>query len=243
MRLVTLDLEAAPAQVVVWDLKAGNWINPGNIIKPRKVICMAYRWYGDSETMFTSEWSSSHEEMVQQVWHVLDEADGAITWNGSAYDLPMLNTEFILAGLGPPSPCASIDLMKVVKQKARFMSNSLDFVTSQLGIGRKGDPGGMKTWLAIEKGDEKAQQRMELYNKLDVELTEHAYRKLRPWISNHPSRGIIDADQGCPICGGSLAPRGYAYTRTGRFRRFCCSDCKAWSRSTRRDEFTEITAA
>ena len=242
MRLVTLDIEAAPAQVVVWDLKA-NWIAPGNVLKPRRLLCLAYRWYEDSETRFASEWGSSHEEMVQQIWHVLDEADGVITWNGQGYDLPMLNTEFIMAGLGPPSPYASIDLMKTVKQKCRFMSHSLSFVTDQLGIGRKGDPGGMKTWLAVEKGDEKAQERMRVYNELDVELTEMAYRKLRPWISGHPSRGIIDADQGCPTCGGSLAPRGYAYTRTGRYRRFCCNDCKAWSRSTRRDEFTEITAA
>ena len=243
MRLVTLDIEASPAQVVTWDLKTNGWISPGNILKPRRLLCLAYRVYGDTETQFTSEWTDGHEEMVQRTWHVLDEADGIISYNGQGYDLPMLNTEFILAGLGPPSPYASIDLMKVVKQKARFMSNSLDFVTGQLGIGRKGDPGGMKTWLAVEKGDEKAQERMRLYNELDVELTELAYRKLRPWISNHPSRGIIDAGQGCPICGGSLAPRGYSYTRTGRFRRFCCNDCKAWSRSTRRDEFTEITAA
>ena len=60
MRLVTLDIEAAPAQVVVWDLKA-NWINPGNILHPRRLLCLAYRWYGDEETRFASEWGSSHE--------------------------------------------------------------------------------------------------------------------------------------------------------------------------------------
>ena len=247
MRLITLDIEVAPAQVVVWDLKA-DYVNYGNILRPRRIICLAYRWYGDSETQFLSEWTDGPEETTQQAWHLMDEADGIITWNGSAYDLPMLRTSFLLAGLGPPSPSVSIDLMKTCKRQFRLMSNSLDYVTSQIGVGRKGDSGGMKTYFALESGNEgvrdKARERMKLYNELDVEITEMAYRKIRPWIStSHPSRAIIDADQGCPICGGSLAPRGYAYTRTGRFRRFCCNDCKAWSRSTRRDEFTEITAA
>lgn len=241
MRLLTLDVETAPAQVAVWDLKA-DYINYGNILKPRRIICLAYRWYGDSETMFLSEWTTGREEMIQQAWHLADEADGIISFNGQAYDMPMLNTEFVLAGLGPPSPYANIDLMKTAKRQFRMMSNSLDYLTGQLGVGRKGDSGGMKTWLAIENGDERARERCRQYNEMDVEITELLYRKLLPWIPQHPSRGIVDAAQGCPVCDGPLRPRGYAYTRTARYRRYVCGECGKWCRSTKRDNYTEIIA-
>jgi RNase_H superfamily len=239
MKLLTLDIEAAPAQVVTWDLKA-DWINPGNILKSRRLLCMASKWYGDPEITFLSEWGDGREEMIQRAWHLLDEADGVIGYNSQGYDMPMLATEFILAGMPPPSPYVNIDLMRTVKRRFRMMSNSLDYLTGQLGVGRKGDSGGMKTWLAVENGDERARKVMEEYNKLDVEITEQLYCKLLPWIPNHPSRAIVDQDEGCPSCGGLLRPRGFTYTKTRRYRRFRCDDCQGWSRSTHCEDTVAI---
>ena len=239
IKLLTLDIETAPAQVVVWDLKA-DWVNPGNILKPRRMICLAAKWLGEPEMIFLSEWDDGHEGMVRKIYELINEADGIITYNGQGFDMPMLHTEFILAGFPPPAPYANIDLMRACKRRFRFMSNSLDFITGQLHIGRKGDSGGMKTWLAMERGDEAARERCRIYNEMDVELTELLYLKLRPWIPNHPSRAIVDADDGCPVCSGLLRPRGFSFTKTGKYRRFCCDDCGAWSKATHGEEFTGI---
>ncbi len=239
MRILCIDVEVAPATAVIWDLKT-TYVNPGNILSRRKLICAACKWIGEPGMFFFSFWDDGHEEMVKAIYDLVDEADAVVHYNGQAYDMPMLNTEFALAGLPPPSPYSQIDLMKAVKKNFRFMSNKLDYITGQLGVGRKADSGGMATWLDVMSGDEKAREKFREYNQVDVELTELLYKKLLPWIPSHPSRAIIDGDDGCPSCGGQLKPRGYAYTRVGRFRRFRCDECGGWSRSTHRDESVEI---
>jgi hypothetical protein len=55
---------------------------------------------------------------------------------------------------------------------------------------------------------------MERYNKQDVRLTEKVYKKLRPFIKNHPHLGTGNSDA-CPACGSlNVQKRGHAFTRS-----------------------------
>jgi transposase-like protein len=86
---------------------------------------------------------------------------------------------------------------------------------------------------------------MKQYNKRDVVLLEELYAKLQPWIKNHPNRALyIDnlEDDVCPNCASTnLRARGFALTNMGKFRRFRCHDCGAWSRSKSRISGVTVT--
>jgi len=168
--------------------------------------------------------------MAEALYDLLDEADVVCHYNGESFDMPKINTELKLAGLGKPSPYRQIDLLKTSRKEFDFGSNKLDSIAKRLGIGSKVAHEGFRLWLAVLAGDEKAWKRMERYNKHDVILTERLYREYLPWIANHPNRGLY-ADGSCPTCGSDdLERRGYAYTSVGTYRRYRCRDCGAWSR-------------
>lgn len=191
------------------------------------------------------EYASIHhngrEEMLSKLHGCLDEADVVVTYNGKSFDTPVANREFLLLGLAKPAPYTQVDLYRVVRSEFRFASNKLDHIVQQLGIGSKVAHPGHTLWQKCLEGDEKSWNLFRKYNKQDVVLLEELYDRLLPWIPSHPNRRLYGGD-GCPKCSGELAPRGYAYTNTGEYRRYRCRDCGAWSRDTRRVEGTGVVS-
>jgi hypothetical protein len=147
------------------------------------------------------------------------------------FDIPHLQQEFLLAGLGPPSPYKQIDLCRVVKRRFSFPSNKLEYVVSALGIGHKVKHEGFDLWIKCLAGDGAAWERMERYNKRDVTLLEDLYTYLLPWIGQHPSYAALTGDRVCPACGGShVIKRGSYLTQVSLFQAYQCKDCGAYSR-------------
>jgi hypothetical protein len=137
----------------------------------------------------------------------------------------------------PPAPYSQVDLFQVVKQNFRFPSNKLDYISQSLDLGEKLHHTGHQLWRDCLDGKEAAWKLMRKYNRQDVVLTEDLYRRLLPWIKNHPHHGLyvdISADL-CPNCGSQdLVRQGYARTTVGRFQRLQCRGCGTWSRSSTR---------
>src|SRR5690606_40576567 len=134
------------------------------------------------------------------------------------FDLPRLNTEFVMMGLTPPAPYRSIDLLKVVRQNFQFTSNKLAYVSEQLGLTGKVKHEGHELWIKCMAGDPKAWAKMKKYNVQDVRLLEELYEKPKPWIKAHPNWGLYSDTQDtvCPTCGSAdLAGRGVRGTATG----------------------------
>lgn len=235
MRILLIDIETSPNKVCTWGLYNQN-VSINQIMKPGQTLCAAYKWVGDPnrKTVFVSAWTTGFDEMTKMLHEVLSEADAVITYNGNKFDLPTLNREFLLAGLTPPSPSKSIDLYRTVRKQFKFVSNKLDFVCQQLGLGSKTHHKGMDLWTGVEAGNRKDQKTMEVYNKQDVFLLEKLYNRLLPWIPSHPSTtvhdGLTDVPR-CPTCGGAhVQRRGYHITKVARYHRLHCQDCGSWSR-------------
>lgn len=235
MKILLIDLETSPTTAAVWGLYGVN-ISINQIKAPGRTLCAAYKWLGDPDkkTVFVSQWKTGFDEMTKMLHAVLSEADAVITYNGNKFDLPTLNREFLLAGLTPPSPSKSIDLYRTVRKQFKFVSNKLDFVCQQLGLGSKTHHKGMDLWTGVEAGNRKDQRTMEVYNKQDVFLLEKLYNRLLPWIPNHPSTpvhdGLTDAPR-CPTCSSThVQRRGYHVTKIGKYHRVHCQDCGSWSR-------------
>jgi hypothetical protein len=95
-------------------------------------------------------------------------------------------------------------------------------------------------------GDPKAWALFKRYNVQDVRLTEDLYYRLQPWIVAHPHRGLVDGVDGdsCGKCGGTdLARRGFLLTNVGRYQRYQCSGCGAWSRGGQRLGSVDVRSA
>lgn len=184
------------------------------------------------------EFHDGHDEMLNGIHGLLDEADAILTWNGKSFDQKHLNREFLEAELGPPSPYAHIDLMVEVKRSFRFASNKLDHVSRRLGLAGKVEHEGHALWVKCLQGDEKAWARMVRYQKQDVNLLVELHEKLLPWLSNYPHQGLYSGELDCcQRCGSmDLEKRGYAYTALGRYQQYRCRACGGWSRSVKRED-------
>lgn len=166
--------------------------------------------------------------MITAIHKLLEKADAVVHYNGCKFDIPTLNKEFILMGLNPPSNYKEIDLLRVARARFKFQSNKLDFVAQALGVGTKIKHKGMDLWKGCMDKDERSWRLMEKYNKKDVLLLEQVYKRMLPWIKNHPNYGLYtDSDRPvCRNCGSSkVIKKGMEYTAVGKYQRFKCRDC------------------
>lgn len=234
MKILLLDIETSPIKAFVWGLWDQN-VSLSQIIEPSHTLCWAAKWYGEDEVYFDSLHRNNKDTMLKHIWELLDKADAVVHYNGIRFDIPILNAEFLVAGMPPPSPYKQIDLLRTVKSQMRLPSNKLDYVSKVLNIGQK-----VKTdfelWVGVMKDEPKAWKQMETYNIQDVNLLERAYDKLKPWIKGHPNQNLYTGGKHvCPSCGGaSLHKRGVSYTISGSYQRYVCLTCRAWSRDSKK---------
>lgn len=229
--VLTIDIETRPNLAYVWGLWDQN-VGLSQIAEVGTVICFAAKWGHEKRTQFYSDHHDGHEATIHAAWDLLDAADVVIGYNSKSFDVKHLHREFVLAGMPPPAPHRDIDLLTVAKQRFRFVSNKLDNVANELGLGTKVKHSGFDLWLGCMADDPKAWATMKRYNIGDVKLTEALYDYLRPWIKNPPHPGLYGgARDGCPSCGGTNLDRnGDAPALSRRYRQYRCLDCGAHSR-------------
>jgi DNA polymerase elongation subunit (family B)/predicted RNA-binding Zn-ribbon protein involved in translation (DUF1610 family) len=229
MKILLLDIETAPNTAYVWGLFKQN-ISISQLVDSSAMLCWAAKWLDEDEVMFRSIMTGK-KGMLKTIHKLLDEADAVVHYNGSRFDIPTLNKEFLEAGMPPPSPYAQIDLLKTARQQFRFPSNKLDYVGRALKLGRKTSHEGFELWIKCMNKDPNAWERMEEYNIQDVWLLEQVYYKFLPWIKKHPNIGVHkDTEHTCPNCGSpEVQRRGYNVTGSGKYQRYQCKDCGTWS--------------
>ena len=234
MKILLIDIETTPNLAHVWGLWQQN-VGLSQLLESTEMMCFAAKFVGDKRTQFYSTFWDGKETMVQKAWDLLNEADVVVGWNSRSFDEKHLNREFLQAGLTPPSPYKSLDLMLAVKKKFRLPSNKLQYVSKMLGLAGKVQHSGHELWIQCMAGLEKAWRQMKKYNIQDVDLLEDVYWAILPWIDGHPAVALYDGlgEDSCPNCGGTnLAREGYAHTKQSVFQRYQCRDCGKWSRST-----------
>lgn len=245
MNVLMLDIETAPNLAYVWGLWDQN-VAINQIVNSGYVLCWSAKWLDNDEVMFDSIDKSGEISMLKSIHKLLDKADVVVTHNGLKFDLPTLNKEFLIKGFNPPSPYKQVDTLANCRRLYRFESNKLQYVAQQLGIGSKIDHSGFELWVNCMKGDSKAWEEMERYNRQDVVLLEKLYKKILPWIPNHPNVSVYDSTNCCPNCGsGNYQRRGKQISKTNIYKRYQCSDCGHWFKSSKpkqpSTEFRQIT--
>ena len=236
-KILYYDIETAPNLAYVW----GQYQQ--DVIEHQRewyMLCVSYKWEGQKRTKvcslidFPETYAKDFENdvhVVSKLWELIDEADIVIAHNGDKFDMRKANARFVKHGLGPPSPVASVDTLKVARKYFMFNSNRLNHVGKHLGLGEKVQTGGFQLWAGCMRGDMKSWKRMIKYARQDVDLLREVYLKLRPWMTNHPNNNMYKKEDGCPTCGGThMQRRGYKVTKTMRYVQMQCQTCGAYSR-------------
>lgn len=224
-KILVLDIEWEPATAYVWRMWDEN-IMPDQLIDDGGMLCFCANWLGTNDYQFFCKWENGRDGMAKAALLLLSEADAVITYNGDRYDLPKINGEILLAGLNPPPPPTSIDLIKTVK-KMGFVMNRLAYIGPKLGLGKKVPNEGFRLWRRVVEGDEKARNRMRKYCIQDVKLNVKLYNRIKGHIKNHPHLGKEARE--CGSCGSNhVQSRGFRRTKYFKVQRLQCQGCGAW---------------
>lgn len=231
MKILLLDIETAPNTAHVWGLWDQN-VGLNQLLESSYVLCWAAKWLGDPHIFFSSVYETDTRKMLKEIHRLLEEADAVVHYNGTKFDIPTLNKEFLLHGLKPPAPYRQVDLLKVARNQFKFPSNRLDYVASALRLGDKYKHEGHELWIKCMNNDPTAWKEMEKYNKHDVLLLEAVYDRFKPWIRHHANHALYGSNGlVCPNCGStSYQRRGFAYTSASKYQRFQCRGCGNWFR-------------
>jgi DNA polymerase elongation subunit (family B) len=144
MKVLLLDIETAPNKVYTWGLYNQN-VALNQIEEAGYTMCWAAKWYGSKDMLFNSI-RNGKVGFLKEIYDLISEADVVVHYNGTKFDMPTLNKEFVRIGLTPPSPVIEIDLYRTAKNRFRFPSNSLNYVAEYLKLGGKLAHKGMELW-------------------------------------------------------------------------------------------------
>lgn len=233
-RILVLDIETGPGKAFFWNL-FDTYIPLERVIEPGRMLCFAAKFVGEKEVYFGSEWTDGRIQMLQRLTALINEADAVVTFNGDKFDFRKIRGEVIAAGLPPFAPPTSIDLYKTVRGLG-YTSGKMDYVAQFLKLGSKTKHAGFALWRDVLAGCKKAQRKMTKYNIQDIKLTERLYKKLRPYIANHPTLRDNEGKVKCPVCGGTHHQhRGYRYTMYFKTARLECQNkkCGKWFQGKR----------
>ena len=241
-RVLIFDIERVPMrtkQLEAWDMKSLQYrrLTPNDIESWGRTICLAYQWLGERKVNFIAEWQEGgRDAFLKKAHEILSEADLVVGHNSIQFDVPHLQGEFALEGLGEPAPFKQFDTLLTARKKFNYEANHLDTLTRRFGLSHKTDKYSSKVaWAAVE-GDEKAQRRIQRYNEGDVRATTALYLYLRPWGSYNLGTFVDGADDKlvCPICTSTkLQRRGERASSLGRYPQYQCQSCGKWSKGKR----------
>lgn len=221
-RILTIDIERLPGLAPVWDQKT-RYIPASQWVRYPRMVCFAAEWYGATTPLFHASWHKT--DMVKAAWDLYDRADVVVTFNGVRFDNTHLRTEWLLAGLPPPSPWKDVDLFQVAARTFGFDSKSLAHLCERLDLPGKTGHYDSKVAEAAAAGDKTAQTELRSYNLGDIAANWAVYDRLRPWIHNHPHINVTDKPT-CNKCGSTDLNRIGDYRAIVLdYAAYRCADC------------------
>ena len=244
MKILAIDCETSPNLAHVWGLFKQN-VGINQLVATTEMLCFGAQWIEikdgkvhRGEYVFAAQWETGGRKgMVRKLWKLLDEADAVMGWNNSTFDNKHFTREFFEMGLPPHRPYLSIDLMFKVKSLVRLPSYKLDFVLQWLNIGKKVETGGFSLWSGVMKGEKWAQDKMEEYQRGDVEdVLVAVLERILPWIDLPANVNLytdgydVDSRPLCKNCGGKTKWDGWRMTASSRFRQYKCKSCGKYGR-------------
>jgi len=199
------DIETSPNIGLFWTAGYKLNISHENIIKERAIICICYKWQG-KDKVYELHWDSKQDDkrMLTEFIKIANEADELVGHNGDKYDLSFIRTRCLFHGIEMFPNYDTIDTLKQSRSKFKFNSNKLDYIAQYLGVGAKIQTS-YNLWkdIVLEK-DKEAMSKMIEYCKMDVEILEKVFMKMKGHFVNKLHHGLLlgGKKHSCPECGG-----------------------------------------
>ena len=218
-KILLLDIETARMIFGGWRIGKQR-VSPEQIIKDWFMLGWSAKWLFDSKTM--SDFVTAGEALSRDdsrickgIWKLMNEANVIISHNGKRFDIPKLNTRFILNHMKPPMPYQTIDTFQVAYKQFSFASASLNFLSLIMHRKEKLHTD-YKLWIDCENGKQESIDYMHQYCVADTNILEEVYLELRPWIKSHPNLAVIMEAESpcCPNCGSFEFDEGEGYYTT-----------------------------
>lgn len=233
-RICWWDIETSYSLIAGFDLYNQNHSHK-QIVEEWYIISAAWMFEGDDKPSSISTYTKDDRKVVEKLYEVLGETDILVHHNGDKFDVKKLKARAIQLGMPPLKPVTTIDTLKVARKEFKFTSNRLDYIAKYFGVGAKSDTSS-GLWLSVLMGDPNAVDEMESYNRQDVVILREVYKKLAPWMTNHPSMGTLihGDDRGhCKVCGGGrLHIKAYKLRGKEKYPQYQCQDCGSYKTAT-----------
>lgn len=207
------------------------------------IMVISYKWKGEKKVHTITrknptEWSRKlfdDKEICREFAKVFASADMHVTWNGTRFDVPFLQTRMMKHRLGILPPIAHEDGLRTARRSLK-MRRSLDNIQKFFELGtEKEDMNLAKVWMPAAMGDPIALKQVIKRCESDVKLLEEAYDLLAPLSKVHPNMNLMDDEtvmDKCPLCKSFKIHRKGTLPALRHYRiRYQCQDCGRWSTS------------
>lgn len=223
-RILIYDIETSPIIAHLWSMWQQG-IGLKQIQADWFVMSFCAKWLGEDEIFYYDQRNVENmeddSELCRKLWDLFNEADFVVGQNVKSFDNKKMNARFILNGLPRPSTYRSIDTLDIAKANFGFTSRKLAYMTDHLcNDVKKQDHKefpGHEMWVECLKGNQKAWEAMEAYNRDDVLSTEELYILFSSWDLKLPNFDVycdevLDMDE--------WEHDGFHYSQYGKYKRY-----------------------
>lgn len=236
-KVLIFDVEISTTQITIeqYGLKVfKKYLDPKDIIRDWIMLGAAWKWLDEPHVYCVSVSSKNpidDTEVVSSLYQAIDEADIIIGHNSDKFDIKKIKTKAFLYGHKPLGKKKTIDTLKIARSEFSFSSNKLSHLAEECQVTCKAES---PDWEKALQGCPKELAYMRKYNRLDVQVTEEIYLKLRGWMKSHPNFNAfydIKDSEGrkvdvCPSCASAnTVEKGVEVTAAGRYKTYQCEEC------------------
>lgn len=247
LRRLFMDIETSPNVVLSWRIGFKINLDHSNILKERAVICIGWKWGGESE-IHSLHWDENQNDktMLEKFAEVAEEADEIVMHNGDRFDLPWFKTRCLFHGIHTFPEYKTVDTLQWARRKFYFNSNRLDYIAKFLGLGGKiKTEFGLWKEIVLNKCPE-SMRLMLTYCKRDVGLLEQVWKRLSDAVPHKTHVGVLAGKQAwsCPYDGSTnVTTHKTQVSKLGTITyQMRCKDCSRYymiSEKAHRDFLTE----
>lgn len=199
-KVLYFDIETSTSRMVLdvfsMRVKTG-WLDWHDIEKPFYVICWSAAWVTDKAPVILSDAVTGYEakrrkdkRCLQGLWDLMDSADYVVGHNSIGFDVKMVNTRFLLNGMGTPQDFRQVDTYRIARTRFRPESQALAYWSKLLG-GNPKDKMCREDWDECNLGNEKAIKKMLHYNKGDVREGVNVLKKMLAHIEGNGRQTVF----------------------------------------------------
>lgn len=234
-KILFYDCETKPLKAYIWQLGT-QFVGHKQLDKDFcqwGIICITYCW-NDGKPAKVIDWGYEEQntgKVVEEFDKIIKQADYTIGKNNIRFDEKMINAARMLNGLPgfPQWVKYSEDLERNMRRYFRLPSQSLDYISGQLGLGGKIKME-FQDWIDIVEKNEnglKSFNKMLKYGKKDVVDTRTLWNKLSEHFDTKINLGAWNNIKlACKHCASeNLWRDGVKCYGGSRWQEFQCKDC------------------